>query len=163
MNNENKIIRLNLNPVEFINQSKKELSVLATQFAENVAESGMQDPLEIYIMAGKMAHAFGQIQDNLHDQALTEAAKHGKSHKQHNTKVEIKDVGVRYDFGNCGCSKLEKLEEEMAVLKEKIFKRQAFLKTLGDEGLTVVNEDTGEVDNLRPPIKKGKEKVTLTY
>jgi hypothetical protein len=78
----------------------------------------------------------------------------GKSCKsKYGTKLELAETGTSYDFTACKDPEWNELNKTMTILKEKIKGRENFLKTIGDKGLTQVNEETGEITKLFAPIK----------
>jgi hypothetical protein len=89
---------------------------------------------------------------------LEEAAKYGKSFEHYNAKFEVKEMGVKYDFTQCGDPIYNKLAEELAELEKQVKDRQAFLKTV-QPGTQLLIED--EVVTLYPPIKTSTTSITV--
>jgi hypothetical protein len=78
------------------------------------------------------------------------------------TKLELAEVGTKYDFSQCNDSYLVRLESELVILEEKIKNRKDMLKTLSPEGIIVFDEETGEGDTVYPPSKTSKSSVKTT-
>ena len=106
---------------------------------------------------------------------LDEAAKHGKSFQYQTAKVEVKEVGVKYDFSQCGNSQLAELYEKQNAINDAIKEWEAYHKALPVSGATnfvhkryvnpdgsVVIESTGEVETHYPPAKTSTTSVAFT-
>ena len=91
---------------------------------------------------------------------LEEAAKHGKKFEYHNAEISEREVGVRYDYSVCNDNVLNELQKELDALKEKIKQREDFLKSIPDEGLEVLVEDT--IETLYKPNKTSTTSLTFT-
>lgn len=94
--------------------------------------------------------------------AIDEAAKYGRGEKITAIGCELtqKESGVKYDFTGCGDAVYDRLTAEMEALKERIKDRENFLKTV-KEGMTVVDEESGEVMTIRPCCKTSKTIVEV--
>ena len=75
---------------------------------------------------------------------------------------KLKEAGTKYDYTNCGDTILLDLLKELEVLNEKIKERQKFLKSIKEVEI-VVDKNTGELLELRPPIKTSVTTFTLTF
>lgn len=75
------------------------------------------------------------------------------SNTKYGTKFELAETGTEYDYTACKDAEWDGLNKQSIALKLKMKEREKFLKTIGDKGLTTVNEDTSEVTKLFPPIK----------
>ena len=78
------------------------------------------------------------------------------------SKLELAEVGVKYDYSQCNDPKLNQMELDYEALGNKISDRKEFLKTLNPKGLTEVDEETGETNTLYPPSKTSKSSVKCT-
>ena len=91
------------------------------------------------------------------DLSVLVAENNGKNYEYCNAKVEVSELGVKYDFSDCGDSILEGLEMEMNQIKHKINARQDWLKSLKESTPDV---DTGELCN--PPIRTSTTGIKIT-
>lgn len=100
--------------------------------------------------------------DGIMDAAIDEASKYHKGEKITAMGCELsqKESGVRYDFTGCGDAVYDRMAAEMDALKERMKEREAFLKTV-KEGMTVVDEESGEVMTIRPAAKQSKTIVEV--
>jgi len=67
-------------------------------------------------------------------------------------EIEKSEVGVKYDYLKCNDPEYNDLEAELKILTLKIKTREAFLKTIKSK-LTIVNDETGEVSEIYPPLR----------
>ena len=132
-------------------------------FAQSVVnglKEGLSDPLKVHLQVKCMEDLIKQITSHpdYKDLTLNEAAKYGKSFEHYNAKFEIKEMGVKYDYSNCGDPIYNQLAEELAELEKKVKDRQAFLKAV-QPGTELLIED--EVIVLYPPIKTSTTSITV--
>lgn len=132
-------------------------------FAQSVVNNlkdGLSDPLKVHLQVKCMEDLIKQITSHpdYKDLTLDEAAKYGKSFEMHNAKFEVKEMGVKYDYSNCGDPIYNRLAEELAELEKKVKDRQAFLKAV-QPGTELLIED--EVIVLYPPIKTSTTSITV--
>lgn len=132
-------------------------------FAQSVVnglKEGFSDPLKVHLQVKCMEDLIKQITSHpdYKDLTLDEAAKYGKSFEHYNAKFEIKEMGVKYDYSNCGDPIYNRLAEELAELEKKVKERQAFLKAV-QPGTELLIED--EVIILYPPVKTSTTSITV--
>lgn len=132
-------------------------------FAQSVVnglKEGLSDPLKVHLQVKCMEDLIKQITSHpdYKDLTLDEAAKYGKSFEHYNAKFEIKEMGVKYDYSNCGDPIYNELANELAELEKKVKDRQAFLKAV-QPGTELLIED--EVIVLYPPIKTSTTSITV--
>ena len=132
-------------------------------FAQSVVnglKEGLSDPLKVHLQVKCMEDLIKQITSHpdYKDLTLDEAAKYGKSFEHYNAKFEIKEMGVKYDYSNCGDPIYNQLANELAELEKKVKERQAFLKAV-QPGTELLIED--EVIVLYPPVKTSTTSITV--
>jgi hypothetical protein len=71
-------------------------------------------------------------------------------------EIEKAEVGTKYDFLACGDPVYEQRHAALETAKALLDERAAFLKALKGP-LTVVDDGSGEVSTVRPPLKKSTE------
>lgn len=127
----------------------------------NSAKEGLINPLKLHLQVKCLEDLIKQITSNPDYKELTidEAYKYGKTFEQHNAKFEIKEMGVKYDFTNCGDPIMTDLLEQQATLDAQIKERQKFLKSVPAEGLQTLIED--EVVTLYPPVKTSTTTISV--
>lgn len=132
-------------------------------FAQSVVnglKEGISDPLKVHLQVKCMEDLIKQITSHpdYKDLTLDEAAKYGKSFEHYNAKFEIKEMGVKYDYSNCGDPIYNQLANELAELEKKVKDRQTFLKAV-QPGTELLIED--EVIILYPPVKTSTTSITV--
>lgn len=128
-------------------------------------EAGTVDPLKIHLQVKCMEDIIKLMNSNsIYKTAVLEAAeKYGqKSFEYKSSKVEIKEVGVKYDFSKCGDLLLNGLYENQKVIDDEVKKRETMLKTVSAKGLIITDEGTGDTYTVYPPAKSSTTSVAIT-
>lgn len=126
-------------------------------------EAGEADPLKVHLQVKAMEDLIKQLTDNpvYKSYLLDQAAKYGKRFEYINAQFEVKEMGVKYDYSNCGDGEMAALLLQETELKDKIKKRGEFLKTIPVSGMTIVNENGGEVETIYPPTKTSTTAISV--
>jgi len=137
--------------------------MMARQVINDLAE-GNEDPVKIHYNIKCIEELIKLILADKEYKSilLFEAEKHGKTFDFENSKMEVKETGVKYDFHACGDPEWEKLEFEINILKDKQKEREQFLKTIRPDGMNIFDPITGEAYTICPPIKTSTTTVTVT-
>ena len=142
--------------------TKTQLRIIAQQTIINLMETG-----NVIDMADAFAKVEMLIKDIKSSPAYIdylreEVNKYGKSHTTSSgTKIELAEVGTKYDYQTCGDALLDELDNQLLKIENAIKERQTFLKTLPVSGMDVIMEG-GEVCKLYPPIKVSTSSVKVT-
>ena len=95
--------------------------------------------------------------------ARGEAEKYGaKSFPAYGATVDLIEAGTKYDFLNCDDTAYNDMMQELIELEEKIKQRETFLKAL-DKPIELVNQSTGEIETINPPIKTSTSTIKVTF
>lgn len=131
------------------------------QVVVNNAKEGLINPLKLHLQVKCLEDLIKQITSNPDYKELTldEAYKYGKTFEQYNAKFEIKEMGVKYDYGACNDPIMNDLLGQQAELEELIKERQKFLKAIPTKGLETLIED--EVITLYPPAKSSTTTISV--
>lgn len=155
---------MEINYTELLALSKKEAVQLAKEQATEIAESGVQDPLKVYIETKKIAEFCTELNKGLAKPAQDEAARYGKQGAEMwGAKATIVSTPSRYDYSNCNDAELTVLEDQLATAKKALEARQKFLQSVPDTGTTIVNEDSGDVLKIYPPARIQGETLKVAY
>lgn len=126
-------------------------------------ENGEVDPLKIHLQVKCMEDIIKLLNSNtIYKKSVLDAAEkyNQKSFEFMNSKVEIKETGVKYDYSKCNDpvhqSISSDLEERSAWLKD----RETFLKTVPAKGMELKIDD--EVVTVYPPSKSSTTSVAIT-
>lgn len=97
--------------------------------------------------------------------AVDELSSYGAEASQgvtiHGVSLKIIEAGTKYDFASCNHPEWAQIVAQETALAEKRKEIETMLKTL-KAGQTIVNEDTGEVIRITPPVKSSKTTVQVT-
>ena len=135
-------------------------------FVNNVIErieSGEADPIKVHAQVKKMEEIVKSLNDNkIYKSYLLDAAeKNGKKFNSFDAEWNIKEVGAKYCYDNCGDTEIAELQSKADELAEKLKTRQKFLQMLPIEGIDIITND-GEAIKVFPPSKTSTTAVTLT-
>lgn len=162
--------------IKFNHTTKEERTQVVREIFQELLE-GRINPMELHIRMKCLEEVVKQLTSMPAYKAivLDDAEKHGKSFQYHNAKVDIREVGVKYDYSVCGCSQLNELYVQAADIDSKIKALESYLKalptggivcmlqtrTLDDEGKVTIDY-TGEVETHYPPAKTSTTSVAVT-
>ena len=141
--------------------SKEKNSSLSDAIIRDV-EQGTINPLTAFLQLKSIEDVCKKAKEGINKWSLEEAQKHGaKSFDYMGAKVEISELGPKYDFSNCGDIIWESLNQQAESLKEQLKEREAFLKTVKGE-MEIVNPDGGEIYKVVPPVKRSTTGLKIT-
>jgi len=143
--------------------SKTQIKVIAEQTAQDIIDNG-KDVIQIADTIAKLELFIKELKASPEymDYLITEVSKFGKgTTTSTGTKLELAEVGTKYDFSQCNDPELKRMEDEFAVWEQNIKDRKEFLKALTPKGVNIIDE-TGEIITLYPPSKSSKSSVKCT-
>lgn len=140
-----------INPNSLLSLNKSDLKSLAKKAIVSVNE-GWLDPLTALVTVKKHQEVLSAMEEELKPLANDRTVPKGYS--EYGVEVGQSMVGVKYDFASTNDAVWEELNKEMLELKEKIKARETFLKALTKD-LTEVDDETGEIRTIHPPVKSG--------
>lgn len=149
--------------IKFNHTTKEERTAVVREIFQEVLE-GRINPMELHIRMKCLEEVVKQLTSMPAYKAivLDDAEKHGKSFQYHNAKVDIREVGVKYDYSVCGSSALAELYEKQDSINDSIKELESYHKGLPTSGITVVLASTGEVETHYPPVKTSTTSVAVT-
>ena len=128
-------------------------------------ENGEISPMDLYVNLKKA----GKIIDSVLDSETVKESVTREYHKYGTREVDYKGVtlvqsetGVKFDYSGCQDRVITELELMKKELDEKIKARHKYLKNLPPEGVTIVDEETGEVNTLYPPSRSSLTTIKAT-
>lgn len=137
-----------------------EVARFAKQIIETV-QNGYANPLEVKVMMRALRAVAEEVEEEIEENAITEAEKYSeKVVEMYGARIEKADVGVTYNYAASGLSEWEQIDAEIKTLTERRKEKEAFLRAL-KEPMTRVNEETGEIETIRPPLKKSKTGIKV--
>jgi hypothetical protein len=138
-------------------QNKGDIQALACDWTNQILD-GNSDPIKVAIQIKKVQAVLDQVTAGIKDYVLIEAEKYGKTTEIEGVKIEISELGVRYDYSVCGDSVWSSLDNELKLLTEKKKEREKFLVAIPDTG--TVDPETGELINK--PLRSGTRGIKMT-
>lgn len=120
----------------------------------NNVKNGEANALEVLVMLRALEALSETIRDSIKENILTAADKYSeKTFEVFGARIEKGDVGVKYLYETSGDWQWEsfKTQEQTAANLRK--DREAFLRSL-KEPITIVDEESGEVSTIKPPLKR---------
>jgi hypothetical protein len=146
----------NLHIKSLTDATKSELNDLASILLE--VSEGRE--LDLYIFGKKIEYLSKVIQEITHEYALSEAEKM-KGESIYNSKVEVKETGIRYNFSDCNYAPYDSLISKKIELESNQKTMEALLKALNKK-TTILDNETGELLEVKPPTRTSKTSIFLT-
>ena len=149
--------------IKFNHTTKEERTQVVREIFQELLE-GRINPMELHIRMKSIEEVVKQLTSMPAYKAivLDDAEKHGKSFQYHNAKVDIREVGVKYDYSVCGNGALADLYEKQDAINDAIKDLEMYHKQLPTSGIQVVIQSTGEVETHYPPAKTSTTSVAVT-
>jgi hypothetical protein len=149
--------------IKFNPPTKEERTQVVHEIFQELLE-GRINPMELHIRMKCIEEVVKQLTSMPAYKAivLDDAEKHGKSFQYHNAKVDIREVGVKYDYSMSGSAELSELYVKAANIDSRIKVLESYHKGLPASGIQVLNPSTGEVETHYPPAKTSTTSVAVT-
>lgn len=128
-------------------------------------DNGQVEPLKVHLQVKCMEDIIKLLNANtIYKSRVLEAAQtYGeKSFQYNNAKVEIKEVGTKYDFSKCEDPILADLYNKQMELDKAVKDRETMLKTVSEKGLIITDPESGETFTVYPPAKSSSTSVAIT-
>lgn len=128
----------------------------------HAVKQGEANPLDVLIQIRALQKVSDRVLKEINDNLLTEAGKYSESSFDFmGAKVEKAELGTKYDYSVCGDPIHERLVYRSDMASEKVKEREMFLKAL-KEPITIVDDESGEVCRISPPIKKSTSGLKIS-
>lgn len=144
-----------------INLNKEYIGEIVDKMTSRVLD-GYVDELETLIMAKKGVELFSQLEKQIRPIA-EDKVKIGKGeiYTKFGVEVQQAETGVSYDFSYCNDPQWERLNQAFEKAKQAKADREKTLKTF-TKPVDVLDPETGEVSEVRPPLRGGKLGLKLS-
>jgi hypothetical protein len=140
--------------------TKSEIEVFSNKLI-NELESGYVNPLELLRYQKCIEKVFDKVKETLTKLAREEAEKHGaKQFEFKGVKMELAEVGTKYDYSNCNDFVLGQLTESVNTFSEMKKQRETMLKAI-KEPMNLISDD-GEPYTVYPPTKTSTSSIKVT-
>lgn len=140
--------------------NKSEVTRFANQLIEQV-ENGSVSPIQVKAAFKMLEQAGKQFDAATKENQLREAEKNDKTFYAHGFEIQRTELGTEYDYLSSGDNIYNERHAAVESAKSLLNERAAFLRSLR-EPLTVVDERTGEVTTITPPLKKSTTGLKFT-
>jgi hypothetical protein len=141
------------------------ISNLVTTFRNEVLEGNIA-PLKAAAILKGMEDAVKSLRGDIliRDCVMEELDRYPEKVVKYNGVTFTKKiVGTRYDYSQCGDPEWMRMKGEYDILTADMKRREAYLKVLPPEGVTVINPVTGEVVTIYPPAKTCEQGYAISY
>ena len=140
-------------------QNKAEIEVY-NESVKELALSGDCDIIklsrQVNIMK-RIVETFEKDKD-IQEVLIKECEKYGKGELK---EIQVKEVGTKYDFSECGLPEYEKVCASIEKLNERKKELEMYLKTV-KPNTEFIDPKSGECVMLNPPIKTSTTKAVFT-
>ena len=137
-----------------------EVARFVKQIVSSVRD-GNANPLEVKVMMRALRAIAEEVEEEIDENAITEAEKYSeKVIEMYGAQIHKSEVGVSYDYASSGFTEWEQWDVVVKNATETRKEKEAFLRAL-KEPITTLNENTGEVETIRPPQKKSKSGIKI--
>lgn len=156
---------MNTESPDFIRHFGKDSIKSFAEYEISRIEEGIDNPLEFKIKATALKKSLEIIEDKIKNKAFDEASKYrgeGKVVEVFGAKIEFSDLGVRWDYSDCGDTQWNEFDKKIKELSELKKERELFLKSIKGT-LTIADETTGEMITIQSPIRSGKEGIKISF
>lgn len=150
-------------PVISTELTKTQIKLIASQSVTDLLERG--NPIQVAEAISKMELFIKEIKSDQRyiDYVREELTKFGKNFQTSSgTKIECAEVGTKYDYNNCGDTKWQMFKQQVDSATASLKEREEFLKTIPYGGLQVLDDVTGELVHINPPIKTSTSSYKVT-
>jgi len=152
--------------IEIINMeielTKDSVNYVADQIIQEY-DSGNHHPLDflgrIEFMSQVLEKSIATIREKALDELYRDGLEAKMGVKRNGITYKIKETGVKYDYSNTSVWVLH--NQKITELKEEIKSIEAQLKSMTKK-TTQVDDETGEIIELYPPIKTSKTSIEIT-
>lgn len=149
-----------LSALHLMPSTAAEVARFSSQLIQSV-KNGEENPLKLLVMLRSLEAVSELVREEIQDEILNEAEKHAeKKFELFGAIMERAEVGTKYHYDTSKDTEWEQLNSEFESIQRRKTEREKFLKALTGP-MVVVNQETGEVEEIRPPLKKSKSGVKV--
>jgi len=156
---------MELMPTSDLIASKENQILYATTIIEAVAE-GLENPLQVQAKIKFIQDTLKDASDGIKPMVIEELEKYDKREEisvLNGYRVELKEMGVKYDYSDCNHPRLTEIIAGIDKLNEERKEIENFLKAL-KKPMSITDESTGgEEVTVYPPSKKSTTTPVFTF
>lgn len=144
-------------------ETKGEITLFVSKMVESALD-GYVNPLQMDAQLACMEKVVKDIRGNVEfkEAVLTEALKYNqKSFNEYNANYQIKEVGSKWHYEECGHEEYDRICTEIDLLTEK---KKSFEKIMQNNKAEYVHTEmeTGAMYTVKPPYKTSTTSVVTT-
>jgi len=126
----------------------------------SLIDEGHLKATQVALNVKSMTDLFDAIKDELRGRVLDELNVYTKGEEVvlFGATFEVIEAGTKYDYTGCNDAEYDELSQQINELTARRKEREKFLRGIKN-ATTVVNEETGELTRILPPVKTS----TTTY
>lgn len=149
--------------VALFETSKQQRQTFVTMVIDSLT-NGDVDPLKLHLQVKCMEDIIAALKEDAtyKEQVLDAAQANGKSFEYQNAKIEIREVGTKYDYSKCDDPTYNELAQQNEATKAALKARETVLKAIPITGMVITDEATGETNKVYPPAKSSTTSVVVT-
>lgn len=137
-----------------------QIGQFSKQLIQGVQEGNI-NPLELLVVLRALGGVSKTVLDCINENIQTAADKYNeKEFEVFGAKIQKGDVGVEYDYKSSGDRDWERFATDEATAAARRKERETFLRSL-KEPMSVLDEDSGETWQIRPPLRRSKSGVKV--
>jgi len=142
-----------LGTLKLMPSNLEQVARFSKQLVQSV-QNGETNPLQLLVMLRALEKTTETVIDCIRENINTEASKYSEREiNLYGATLEKSEVGAKYDYASTNDVIWEQRDAAVKAAESLRKEREAFLRTLR-EPMTVVDESTGEVTQIRPPLKR---------
>lgn len=161
MNNVSELPSTAMGVIRQLSVSKSGIDTFCRQLIDQV-QNGEVNPLELKALLKTMEKIIERVDGETKDNQLREAMKYSeKKFNAYGCEIEKTEVATKYDYVSSGDPVYNQRLRIAEEAKIQLDERAGFLKAL-KEPLTIVDDESGEVATVLPPVKRSTSGLKFT-
>jgi len=143
--------------------SKKEIRRLTEEMVHPVLNGEMSSERAIVVIRA-LKNAIEDAEDIIKETVINDLHKYARNEvvKVLGAEIKLKEMGVKYEYSSCNDGEWNTLDKAIKELTEQRKARENFLKSLVKKEI-IVDEATGEVNEVHPPKKISTTSFSILY
>lgn len=142
--------------------TKEEIKSFSSKLIQQVS-NGDINPLQVHVQLKAIEGVIKAVNDSKEykDAIRSQSELSGKSFQAYGAKIDLVEVGTKYDYSGCNHSEYEDICKEIAILEGRKKEIESMLKTLSGPMAIITNH--GEAVEVYPPIKSSTSSIKVTF
>lgn len=147
--------------IRLLPDSKEQIKTFSQQLIKAVHE-GEVNALQLKAMFKILEKVIEKVDEGTKENQLRAAGLYSeKQFSAYGCDIEKVEVAVKYDYSVCGDKAWEMFSVAEKTAADSRKQREVFLKSMKDP-ISILDEETGEVITVRPPVKTSKDGLKFT-